>query len=397
MLNDRLTLIGDYPFRRLAQLLAELPAPADPLSLAVGEPQLAPPDLVAETLTRHADLWNKYPPAAGTAAWRTAVAGFLHRRYAISSALIDPERGIVPAPGSREALFLIAQAVVPTARHGERPVVLIPDPFYQVYLGAAALAGAEPVFVPATAESGFLPDLDGLDRATLARTALLYLCSPANPQGVIASLDYLKRALTLARHYGFVLAVDECYSEIWDRAPPPGALEAAQAMGGVENLVVFNSLSKRSSAAGLRSGFVAGDSRIVGALLRVMEYGGAGMGLPIQAAAAELWRDDAHVAQVRDFYRQNIDIAEHILGNRFGFYRPPGGFFLWLDVGDGEAAARRLWAEAGLRVLPGAYLARGGAEGNPGARYIRVALVQPADRTEAGLNRLADTLPEPCP
>ena len=263
--------------------------------------------------------------------------------------------------------------------------MLVPNPYYLVYNGAATMAGAEAVFLDATAENGFMPDLASIPRETWERAALFYLCSPANPQGTIAGIDYLKQAIDLARRYDFVLAVDECYAEIWDRAPPPGALEACAALGPgatglFDNVVVFHSLSKRSSAAGLRSGFVAGDPALIGHFKHLRDYGGCQVPLPIQAAAAALWRDEAHVEENRARYRRKFDIAEAALAGRFGFYRPQGGFFLWLDVGDGEEAALRLWREAAVRVLPGGYTARAA----DGARQSRGALYPPRGRARRG-------------
>jgi N-succinyldiaminopimelate aminotransferase len=275
--------------------------------------------------------------------------------------------------------------------------VLLPNPFYQVYAGAAVMAGAEPVFVPGADGGAGQPDFAALPPDLLDRAALAYLCTPANPQGTVADAALLERSVAAARRHGFVLASDECYSEIWDRAPPPGALAACAALGeGLANVVVFNSLSKRSSVPGLRSGFVAGDERVLAAFARLRAYGGAATPLPVLAAAAALWRDEAHVVLNRDLYRAKLDLAAERLGGRFGFARPAGGFFLWLDVGDGEAAARALWAEAGIRVLPGAYLAAEDADGvNPGRAMIRVALVHDLATTARGLDGLAGVLGGP--
>jgi N-succinyldiaminopimelate aminotransferase len=272
--------------------------------------------------------------------------------------------------------------------------VLLPNPYYLVYNGGATMAGAEVVHLDATAATSFLPDLAAIDPALLERAALFYLCTPANPQGAVADLDYLKKAITLAREYDFVLAVDECYCEIYDDRAPPGALEACVGLGGdLRNVLVFHSLSKRSSAAGLRCGFVAGDPALIARFQRLRSYGGAQIPLPLQHAAAALWEDEAHVEANRALYRRKFDIAEKMLKGRFGFYRPPGGFFLWLDVGDGEAAAKRLWREAAIRTLPGAYIARanGGGE-NPGRRYIRVALVHDDATIAPGMERMASVL-----
>jgi len=252
--------------------------------------------------------------------------------------------------------------------------------------------------LPAHREQGFLPYLDQLDPALLERTALLYLCTPSNPEGAVADLDYLKKAVALARRYDFVLAVDECYAEIWDAAPPPGALQAAAALDHngddpFANLIVFHSLSKRSSAAGLRSGFVAGDRRLIALMQRLRTYASSAPPLPIMAASAALWADEAHAAQIRDGYRAKIDLAEKALGGAIGFYRPAGGFFLWLEVGDGEAAALRLWRDGAIRVLPGAYLGRKDADGiNPGDRFIRVALVHDNETLGDALGRAASLL-----
>jgi aspartate/methionine/tyrosine aminotransferase len=363
--------------------------------LSVGEPRHAPPALVAEAIAAAAGAWGRYPPVDGTADFREAVRDWLTRRFALPPALIDPDRHLLPVAGTREALFLIALAAVPRRTRAGRPAVLMPNPFYQVYYAAAALAGAEPVLLPAGRETGFLPDLDAIDPAILGRTALFYLCSPANPQGAAATPSYLEHAVRLAWRHGFVLAVDECYSEIYADAPPAGVLAAAAALGGTapEGVLAFHSLSKRSSVPGLRSGFVAGDANVIAAFRRLRAFGGATLPIPVLAASAALWRDEAHVVANRALYRAKFDLAERMLGGRFGFSRPAGGFFLWLDVGDGEQAARRLWADAAIRALPGAYLARAAAgSANPGARYLRVALIEDLGATEEALRRLCAVL-----
>ncbi len=397
MRNQRLDRLAEFPFRRLAALLASVPPPAGgTLDLALGEPRHAPPALLAETVATHAHLWNRYPPVLGTAEFRAAVAAWLTRRFALPQGSVDPERHVVPLAGTKEGLYLLPSVLVGERRSGATPAVLMPDPVYAVYYGAAVMAGAEPVLLSTSAASGFLPDLDALQPELLERTALFYLCTPANPQGAIADEAYLSRAVALARRYGFLLAVDECYSELWDKAPPPGALSTALAEGGsLDGVVVFHSLSKRSSAAGLRSGFIAGDPAVLASLVRLRAYASPVQPLPLLAAATALWSDEAHVADNRALYRAKFDLAERRLGNRFGFYRPAGGFFLWLDVGDGEAAARRLWHEGGVRVLPGGYLSAGGADGvNAAAPYIRVALVDEIGTVERALDRLVDVLGE---
>ena len=392
-LNGRLDHIGDYPFTRLSALLKDKPG-ADPVVMSIGEPQHPAPPMVAEVLAREASGWGRYPPMAGTPEFRAAAAGWLTRRYGLPQGFVDPATQLLPLAGTREGLFLIAQVTCGERTDGRPPAVLLPNPFYQVYAGAAVLAGAEPIFVPGTAAGGFLPDFARVPQEVLERTALAFLCTPANPQGAVSTLDQLKEALTIARRHGFTLAVDECYSEIYTDAPPPGALEAALALGsGLDNLVAFHSLSKRSSVPGLRVGFVVGDPRVMSAFSRLRSYGGASVPFPMMAVGAALWGDETHVEANRALYRAKFDIAGSLFADKYGFYRPAGGFYLWLDVGDGEKAAAALWREAGIRTLPGAYLARTEANGaNPGMPYIRVALVQDVDTTRRALTQMAQIL-----
>jgi aspartate/methionine/tyrosine aminotransferase len=389
--TSRLARLADNPFARLAELLAGIQPRTDaaPIAMSVGEPQHETPALAARLVAENAHLWNRYPPMAGTPDYRAACAEWLARRYRLPAGMITGERHVLALNGTKEGLFQLGLLAVPEAKAGKPPVVLLPNPYYLVYAGGGAMAGAELVPLDATAETGFLPDLDAIRPERLERCALFYLCTPANPQGAIASRAYLQKALKLARDWDFVLAVDECYCEIYDAAPPPGALEAALALGGdLGNLLVFHSLSKRSNAAGMRCGFVAGDPDLIARFQHLRSYGGAQVPLPLQLAAAALWQDEAHVEANRALYRRKFDIAEARLGGRFGFYRPQGGFFLWLDVGDGERAAQQLWRDAAIRTLPGAYIARGERGANPGRRYIRVALVHDDETVAAGLDRL---------
>jgi aspartate/methionine/tyrosine aminotransferase len=398
LINTSLDTLGAYPFTSLNKLLADIQprANAAPIIMSVGEPQHQPPALLAETVAAHPHLWNRYPPIHGSPELREAAAAWLARRYSLPAGLITPDKHVLPVVGTKEGLFLAGLLAVPETKQGRRPVVAMPNPFYLVYAGSAAMTGAEIAYLDATARTGFLPDLDALDEETLARTAAFFLCTPSNPQGAVADLDYLKRAIGLARRYDFTLVVDECYAEIYDRtvAPPVGALQACVALGGsLDNVLVFHSLSKRSSAAGLRSGFVAGDPLLIAAMTELRNYGATTTPLPLQAAAAALWRDEAHVETNRALYWRKIDVAESILGTRFGFYRPPGGFFLWLDVGDGEHAARILWREAAVRTVPGAYFARPDARGeNPGRRFLRVALVHDEATVAEALTRMVRVL-----
>lgn len=392
MLNPRLDLLTDYPFQRLTELLGAPPKP-DSIVMSIGEPQHQPPALVADILAQNQTEWGKYPPANGTSGFRQAVKGWLTRRFKLTDDFIQADTQIIPVAGTREALYMIGQ-LTPAQKAGHPAKVLLPNPFYQVYQGAAIMAGAEPVFVAGANDPTAQPDYTTLPPEILARTTLAYLCSPANPQGSVASLELLKRNLQLARHYDFILAVDECYSEIWDREEPSGALTAAQSLGqGLKNLVVFHSLSKRSSVPGLRSGFVAGDETLIKYFARIRSYGGAALPLPIVHASTALWSDEEHVIQSRNLYRQKLDLASHMLGAHSGFRRPEGGFFLWLNVGDGEAATLALWNQANIRVLPGAYLARDDRNGvNPGKAYIRIALVHDLETTRLALSQIAKIL-----
>jgi len=399
MLNPRLNLLTDYPFDRLRHLLGgiEPPQGVSPLALSIGEPQHAPPDMIAREIAAHAHVWGRYPPINGTEDFRAATTGWLNRRFDLPDGMIDPARQILPVSGTREALFLAAILAVPRVKNTLRPAVLLPNPMYHVYAGAGVMAEADVVPLATTRETNFLPDLDAITPETFARTALMYLCTPSNPQGSVASADYLRKAIRLARKHDFVLAMDECYSEIYDSAPPPGSASACRDLGGsYANVLAFHSLSKRSSAPGLRSGFVTGDPDLLEQFRRLRNFGGATMPLPIMAASAALWRDDEHVEDNRKLYSAKFDLAEKLMGDIPGFIRPAAGFFLWLDVaaqGGGEAVTRKLWAQDALRVLPGAYLSRSGASGqSPGDDYIRVALVHDLETTEYALERIVNAL-----
>jgi len=399
--NPLLETLPDYPFDQLRSLLAgvEPPQGIEPIALSVGEPKLPIPAFAQEIISRPGGVWNKYPPFNGTPELRSAIAGWLGRRYGLGSGDIDPNRHVIACAGTREALYLLPTWLVPAEKNSKRPIVAMPNPFYHVYGTGALASGAESLYLPATAETGHLPDLEALDAETLDRMALMFLCTPANPQGTTADADYLRRAIELARRHDFVLAVDECYADVYDKAPPVGVLQVCKDFGdgGYDRVIAFHSLSKRSNGAGLRSGFMAGDESIIAAHGRFRSYISATIPLPIDTASAALWADDAHAEEVRAFYRDNIDRAERVIGNRFGFYRPPGGFFLWLDVGDGEAATRKLWQDAGVRVLPGRHTSRplpgqSASGATPGDAYVRVALVGSGAMLDEALRRLVNTL-----
>lgn len=392
MVLGRFDELPPYAFPRLRALLDGTTPGDQPINMSIGEPQHPIPDFVTDVLHAERAGYGKYPPMGGTPELLSAIADWLTRRYDLKSGFVDAERHIIPLNGTREGLFNACLSVTPSEKSGQKPAVLIPNPFYQCYAGAAVTAGAEPVFLPTPKENNFLPDLETLPQDLLRRTACVFLCSPSNPQGTVASVAYWDRLLALAEEHDFIVLADECYAEIYIDTAPPGALSAAAPRNTLKNLLVFHSLSKRSNLPGLRSGFVAGDADLITSFKHFRNYGGAASPLPVQAAAAAAWREDNHVEENRRLYREKFDLAQNVLGNRFGFYRPAGGFYLWLDVGDGEAAASTLWQKGGVRVLPGLYLGRDdpktGSAGNPGASYVRIALVNDIETTASALERI---------
>nr|WP_246546315.1 aminotransferase class I/II-fold pyridoxal phosphate-dependent enzyme [Ancylobacter defluvii] len=386
------------PFIRLGELLADIEPGKPPLSLAVGEPRHAPPSFVGAVLAAHLDGFGRYPAGKGLPEFRAAAAAWCARRYALPRPL-DPEREVLVLNGSREGLFLsaiLARRLVSPAKaraiaEAGGPAILLPNPFYAAYGAGAEAAGCESVSLPLPASGGWLPDLDALDPRLLARTVALYFASPANPQGTIAPKAYLQRLVAIARAHEILVFADECYSEIWLGAEPPtGILEVAGP--DYAGVVTFNSLSKRSSLPGLRCGFCAGDAGFMAAFADLRNVAAPQVPEPLQHVGIAALADEAHVEESRALYRAKFDIADQILAGRFGYERPDGGFFLWLDVasiGGGEAAARKLWQREGLRTVPGGYLCRSEADGrNPGADYLRLALVQDLATTRAALPRV---------
>ncbi len=383
------------PFQRLRDLLGSEPPGAEPIDMTIGEPRHGFPAFAAEIVTQRSELFGKYPPIGGIAELRQAIAGWLGRRYGLGGAAVDADRHILPLCGTREGL--VSALTIAVARKGAgRAAVLMPNPFYQAYYAAALTSRVEPVLLAAGAGTGFLPDLDALDPALLDRTAAFYLASPANPQGAVASGAYLERLIGLAHAHGFYVFADECYSEIYQDAPPPGVLAVAARMGGFERVLAFNSLSKRSNAPGLRSGFIAGDAAFLADYRKYRNVAGPQVPLPAQYASAALWEDEAHVEASRALYRGKFAAAHQKLGAMPGYYQPAGGFFLWLDLsnfGGGEAAAKTIWKGYGVKILPGAYLAQPDAGGiNPATDYARLALAAPPAPTQVALERLAACL-----
>jgi N-succinyldiaminopimelate aminotransferase len=383
------------PFQRLRDLLGGDAPGAAPIDMTIGEPRHGFPAFASAIIAERAALFGKYPPIGGIAELRRAIADWLGRRYGLAPGAVDADQHILPLCGTREGLVsALTIAVERTAK--PQPVVLMPNPFYQAYYAAALTSRIAPVLLTADATTGFLPDLDALPPALLDRTAAIYLASPANPQGAIASEAYLEKLIALAHRHGFYVFSDECYSEIYQDTPPPGILQVAARLGGFERVLAFNSLSKRSNAPGLRSGFIAGDAAFLADYMKYRNVASPQVPLPSQYASAALWADETHVEESRALYREKFAAAFERLGSMPGYYQPAGGFFLWLDLsnlGGGEAAAITIWKGYGVKILPGAYLAQPDAGGvNPARDYARLALVDPLPPAREALDRLASFL-----
>lgn len=394
-MNTDLSRLQAYPFERLAALKAGVTPPAAlaHIALSIGEPKHAPPPFVLDTLRHSLDGLGAYPTTAGTDLLKAACGRWLARRFALPAAGVG-HANVLPVNGTREALFAIAQAVVDRGS-GTPPLVAMPNPFYQIYEGAALLAGAEPYFIDTPEQSGFLPDLEAVPASIWRRVQLLYLCSPGNPGGAVMTVAQWQQALALAEKYDFLIAADECYAELYadEARPPPSLLNAALASGhaAFERCLVFHSLSKRSSLPGLRSGFVAGDARVLEKFLLYRTYHGCAMPLPTQAASVAAWDDDAHVTLNRRLYREKFAKVMPILAPHLKFRQPEGGFYLWADVnGDDELFTRELFARQNVTVVPGSYLARRVEGKNPGAGRVRISLVASVDECVDAARRIAD-------
>lgn len=380
-MNPALTRVQPYPFEKLAALTAPVTPPAEfsPIVLAIGEPQHPAPDLIHDALVRQLPSLSRYPSTRGLPQLRSTICQWLSRRFQLPDAAVNPDTQVLPVAGTREALFAFAQALLDPA---ERALVVMPNPFYQIYEGAALLAGASPYFVNATAVGGFLPDFTTVPEGIWRRCRLLYICTPSNPSGGVMSITAMQQLLELADRFDFVIASDECYSELYqdESHPPPGLLEAAWAAGrhGFERCVVFHSLSKRSNAPGLRSGFVAGDATLLQPFFRYRTYHGCALPVTTQYASVAAWSDEAHVRDNRAQYRAKFAAVAQILQDCLQFDVPTAGFYLWprTPIADPEFA-RRLYAEQNVTVLPGSFLSRQAHGEDPGANHVRIALVAP--------------------
>jgi aspartate/methionine/tyrosine aminotransferase len=402
VLPGRLAPIPTSSFAKLNELIKDVTPQAyavgnAPVVMTVGEPQDSPPAFIAEIIHARARDFGRYPPLAGTAPFRAACAAWLSRRFHLPAGAIDPETQILPLNGSREGLFCAVFPLIPEKKAGGKPVVLIPNPFYSVYPSSAVSAGAEPYYVASRAESGFLPDFGSVPRSVLERTVAAFFCSPSNPEGACASELEWRRLFELADRYDFTVLADECYCELYDETPPAGAESVRYRMtGGLSRLLSFHSLSKRSSAPGLRSGFVVGPRELIGPLTQFRNTCAAQVPLPVLEASAAAWADEAHVEHTRALRRERFLIADRLLGNQRGFRRPQGAFYLWLEVGNGADFAKRLWGKAGVRVMPGAFMGTemipGDPASNPGYPYVRVALVHDSLTITAALESVAELL-----
>lgn len=395
-MNQNLDLLQPYPFQKLKKLLADTSRSASfkPVDLHIGEPKHSTPDFIRQTMIQYLDGLASYPTTQGSLALRQSIANWLMQRYHLP--VINPETEVIPVNGSREALFSFAQAVVDTTRN-ESPAVICPNPFYQIYEGAALLAGAQPQFINTAAEDHFRLNYAQLPENIWKQAQLIYVCSPGNPTGSVMTMNEWQQLFELSDHYGFIIAADECYSEIYpdENNPPLGALEAAHRLGrsGFSRLVVFNSLSKRSNVPGLRSGFVAGDAQILKKYLLYRTYQGCAMNPASQAASTVAWNDESHVAENRRMYREKFSQVKSLLTGTLAIRLPDASFYLWIKtpVSDTEFT-KRLYRDYNVTVLPGSYLGRNVRGINPGENFVRIALVAPLDACMDAAGRIKNLL-----
>jgi len=392
-MNPNLDHLHPYPFSKLNQLKQGVTPPQDKahIALSIGEPKHATPSLIHDALAKHSDGIAKYPTTKGIPELRIAIAEWISQRFDIASSDICPDSQVLPVSGTREALFSFAQAVVDLSRPDA--IVIMPNPFYQIYEGAALLAGAEPYFINTTEESGYLPNFDSVPDAIWQRCQLIYICSPGNPTGAVISEQAQKKLIALAEKFDFIIASDECYTEIYDdeNNPPQGLLETAYNMGNTafKRCVMFQSLSKRSNAPGLRSGFVAGDAEILKKYFEYRTYQGCALPFPTQYASAEAWKDEEHVKENRDLYRQKFTAFIDILESVCSISKPPASFYIWLKTPiDDTDFAQLLFAQQNITVLPGSFLSRDAHGTNPGKNHVRIALVAPVEECIEAANRI---------
>jgi len=390
-INENLKLLNDYPFQRLNNLLKDIKPPKNysEVIMSIGEPKHKPPKFVKNIININYENWAKYPPTLGIEKLNIASINWLNRRYKLSKKFLNYKENIVQLAGTREGLFNIALALSPSLKNNYKPVMLLPEPFYQVYAGACRISGAEPIFISSLKENNFVPSFSSVKKEILRRASIIYICSPSNPEGSALKLKEWEDLISLARKYGAVLIVDECYTDIYIKKQPLGVLEACKKLRtDLTNIVSFHSLSKRSNVPGIRSGFAVGDRYLIESFKKLRHYCAGQQPLPIQEVATALWNDDTHSEKNRELYEKKFKIAKEVFKKYKDFYLPDGGFYLWLKVGDGEKFTKLLWKEKKIKVMPGAYLSRL----NNSKGYIRIALVSNIKETKTALEGIYDIL-----
>ena len=381
--NERLELLNDYPFQRLNNLLKNTKTinSRKPIILSIGEPRHPPPNFIKEIINKNFSKWKNYPPTLGMQKLNNACIKWLKRRYNLPANSLSPEENIVQIAGTREGLFNIALSLVDVSKN-KKPNVLMPDPFYQVYLGAAKISGAKPIYVESLKKNRFIPSFHRLHEKTLKETSMIYICSPSNPEGSSLNIEEWEKIINLTRKYNIALIADECYTDIYFEKPPVGVLEACVKLNtNFNNIVCFHSLSKRSNVPGLRSGFVAGDPKIISNFKKLRHFCAGQQPIPIQEAATSLWNDDLHASKNRLKYKKKYEVAKQIFRNEYDFYIPNGGFYLWLNVKNGEKITKLLWKEKAIKVMPGSFL----SNSKNSKKYIRIALVLNLNNTKSAL------------
>ena len=390
MYPERFSHLPDYAFPRFRSLLDGHHFAGPQFNMTIGEPQHRYPPWIKDVLLEQIDGFNRYPANDGIEKLQVSIVKWFYRRFGLE---LTSDKNIIPLNGTREGLYNVSMALCPESLNGKTPFVLIPNPFYQVYMISALSVNSEPLFIPTDENSGHLPDYLGLKADILNNTSAAYICSPSNPQGAVATVEYITALIELAEKYDFIIFADECYSEIYRDIPPPGFMEISGKLGANPNRVVtFHSLSKRSNLPGLRSGFAASGEQNIKRMKQLRAYSGAPIPEPLQHISASVWNDEEHVIENRKIYEKKYDFADKIFADFDGYFSPAAGFFLWLDVGDGEKTALKLWQSCGVRVLPGRYLAKDFDGQSPGDRYIRVAMVAEPEETKNGLIKIREFL-----
>ena len=390
MYPERFSHLPDYAFPRFRSLLDGHHFAGPQFNMTIGEPQHRYPPWIKDVLLEQIDGFNRYPANDGIEKLQVSIVKWFYRRFGLE---LTSDKNIIPLNGTREGLYNVSMALCPESLNGKTPFVLIPNPFYQVYMISALSVNSEPLFIPTDENSGHLPDYLGLKADILNNTSAAYICSPSNPQGAVATVEYITALIELAEKYDFIIFADECYSEIYRDIPPPGFMEISGKLGADPNRVVtFHSLSKRSNLPGLRSGFAASGGENIKRMKQLRAYSGAPIPEPLQHISASVWNDEEHVIENRKIYEKKYDFADKIFADFDGYFSPAAGFFLWLDVDDGEKTALKLWQSCGVRVLPGRYLAKDFDGQSPGDRYIRVAMVAEPEETKNGLIKIREFL-----